>query len=235
MAEKRINKILQEYGLASRREADRLIELGLVEINGLKVLQLGTLANPDIDRIRVRGRELKKPEEKVTYLLNKPKGYICSNKRMFSENLVLDLFEKEEKRLFTVGRLDKETEGLLLVSNDGDLANKIIHPSSNITKEYIAYVEEEVSDRVLRTLCKGVEVEGTWVKPYVVKRLDLRTLSISVKEGKKHEVRLLVKNADLSLIHLERIKIGNLTLQNLPVGSYRILSTEEKRLIFNSS
>jgi 23S rRNA pseudouridine2605 synthase len=235
MAEKRINKILQEYGIASRREADRLIELGLVEINGKKILQLGTLADPELDRIRVRGRDLRKPEEKITFLLNKPKGYICSNKRMFSEALVLDLFEKEEKRLFTVGRLDKDTSGLLLVSNDGDLANEIIHPSSNITKEYLAVVEEEISDKVLRTLSKGVDVEGTWVKPYVVKKLDLRTLSISVKEGKKHEVRLLVKNASLSLIHLERVKIGGLTLSNLAEGRYRILSPEEKRLIFNSS
>lgn len=231
MAEKRLNKILQEFGVASRREADRLIAKGVVQINGKRVLELGIKVDPTKDEISVSGKILKTVEKKLYLMLNKPLGYVCSNKRVFKEKLVLDLLPQKE-RLFTIGRLDKETSGLLLLTNDGDFANLVIHPSSNISKEYIATLASDINDAHIEMIYQGVTIENRLIKPKLVERAGKKSVKVVVNEGKKHEVRKLVENTSIPLVHLKRTRIGKLELKGLQEGEIRDLSEREKAMIF---
>lgn len=231
MAEKRLNKILQEFGIASRREADRLIEGGRVQVNGLKITELGVKADPEKDDIRVSGRILRKVEQKIYLMLNKPLGYICSNKRLHKEKLVIDLLPQKE-RLFTIGRLDKETSGLLLITNDGDFANSVIHPSSNITKEYIATLSANLEKPHIDAMYEGVMIENKRIRPHLVEKVGAKTVKVVVKEGKKHEVRKLIEKTSIPLLHLKRVRIGSLHLGTLQEGEMRDLSESDKEMIF---
>jgi len=136
-------------------------------------------------------------------------------------------------RSFTVGRLDKDTSGLLIVTNDGEFTNQAIHPSSNIQKEYIAKTNHEITDLHLKTISAGTKIEGTFVKPIKVKKVRKGTLKVIVGEGKKREVRLLIEAAGLEVRELKRVRIGGLVLGNLPLGSWRPMTNKEKELIFN--
>lgn len=229
---KRLSKILAEAGVASRRAAEELIFQGRIQVNKEVVLVPQTLVDPREDSILVDGKPLILVEEKVYYLLNKPAGYICSNKAASKTKLVLDLFEGEPYRLFTVGRLDKETTGLLLVTNDGHFANRVIHPSSCIRKEYLAKTDCELSHEHLLAISEGTLVQGVFVKPLKVEKVRRGTLKITIGEGKKREVRLLLEAAGLNTLSLTRIALGGLRLGNLPVGAWRPLSEREKRAIF---
>lgn len=231
MAEKRLNKILQEFGVASRRKADELIAKGLVQINGKRVLELGIKADPNKDEISVSGKTLTTVEKKIYLMLNKPIGYVCSNKRIFKEKLVLDLLPQKE-RLFTIGRLDKETSGLLLVTNDGDFANLVIHPSSNISKEYIATLADEIKDIHIDMIYQGVDIDNRLIKPKLVEKIGKKSVKVVVNEGKKHEVRKLIDNTSIPLIHLKRTRIGKLALNGLQEGDIRDLSEIDKAMIF---
>lgn len=227
----RLNKILQEAGVASRRGADELILSGMVFVNGERVVELGMQADPLKDQIKVGNKILKKPQNKVVYILNKPSGFVCSCGRQANEKIVMDIFPREE-RLFTVGRLDKDAKGLLLVTNDGSLAHKIIHPSSGVSKEYIVKVREEVSDGDLKCIAAGTFIESHHVRPYKVAKVRKGTLRIVLKDGKKHEVKALVAKANLTLMELKRVRIGNLRLGDLPEGTFRSLTQEEIGEIF---
>ncbi len=232
---KRLSKALAAAGVASRRACEELIFAGKVQVNGQTVRVPQTLVSWGEDQIRVSGRFVTQEEEKVYYILNKPTGCICSSKRLGTKKLVVDLFEAEGKRLFTVGRLDRDTTGLLLVTNDGHFAQKVIHPSNSIQKEYLVKVEGEVSHEHLAAISRGTEVEKCWVKPVRVTKMRKGTLKIVVMEGKKREVRLLVENAGLTILSLERIRIGALTLGSIPVGSFRALKDKEKSLLLKNS
>lgn len=222
----RLSKILAAAGVASRRAAEDLITSGVVTVNGIKVTIPQTFVDPNKDLIAVRGEPIRKPS-KYYYMLNKPEGYVCSTKSLNSPT-VYDLLAPVKERLFTVGRLDKDTEGLLIVTNDGHFAHAVIHPSSNIEKEYLAKTGQEITDTHLKTINKGTFVEGVFVKPVSVKKVRKGTLKVTIKEGKKREVRLLLKDAGLDVHYLCRIRIGNLVLGSLPVGAYRELTDKEK-------
>jgi 23S rRNA pseudouridine2605 synthase len=228
----RLSKILAQAGVASRRAAETLIFSGQVKVNGKIVIIPQTFVSLEHDEIVVNEKRIHATEKKVYYLLNKPSGYICSNKPVGNKRLVIDLFAAQGKRLFTVGRLDRDTTGLLIITNDGHFAHKVIHPSSNLVKEYLVKVSQEISHEHLLLITKGTWIEKSWIKPVRVTKVRKGTLKISVKEGKKREVRLLVENAGLQIESLCRIRIGNLTLGNLPVGSYREMS-ERERALFN--
>lgn len=230
MKKNRLSKILAEAGVASRRGAEILIFAGKVRVNGQIALLPQTLVSLSEDDIRVEEKPILFAQKKVHFLLNKPTGYICSNKRLGDKKLVIDLFP-EDLRLFTVGRLDRDTSGLLIVTNDGHFAHKVIHPSFQISKEYLIRTEQEVSHDHLVAISKGTLVERTWVKPLKVTKVRKGTLKISVLEGKKREVRILVQNSGLTVSELMRIRIGGLTLGNLPLGHYRPLSDREKELL----
>ncbi|MBA2368596.1 MAG: rRNA pseudouridine synthase [Candidatus Protochlamydia sp.] len=232
MDKNRLSKILAAAGIASRRACEELIFDGKVTVNGVIVRIPQTLVDPETDAISVSEIPIEVVKEKVYYLLNKPEGYICSTRRSGQSRLVLDLFADEGHRLFTVGRLDKDTQGLLIVTNDGHFANRVIHPSSNIQKEYLAKTDQEISHEHLVAISNGTLVEGAFVRPLKVEKVRRGTIKIVIGEGKKREVRLLLSAAGLKVQELTRIRLGGLRLGPLPVGSWRPLTESEKKLIF---
>lgn len=225
---RRLSKVLAACGVASRRASEELIFQGRVKVNGKSVLVPQTGVDLAKDHITVDGKKIKSSEPKVYFLLNKPAGVLCTSvRRSERTKLVLDVFANMPYRLFTVGRLDKDTTGLILVTNDGEFANRIIHPSFNVQKEYLAKVEEEVLPEHLKSLAGGAFIEGTRIKPLSVHKVRRGTLKIIVGEGKKREVRQLLAHAGLTVKELSRIRIGLFTLGKLVPGSYRTLSSTE--------
>jgi len=234
LAKKRLSKVLASAGVSSRRACEQLIFDGRVTVNGEVTLLPQTLVSLKEDKILVDGKPIEQEEKKVYFILNKPKGYVCTNKRITKRmRLVVDLFSDEDKRLFTVGRLDKDTEGLILVTNDGHFAQKLIHPSHNIQKEYVAKTNHEITPPFLKKISQGAMVEGVFVKPTKVEKVRKNTVKVTVMEGKKHEVRLLLDRAGLEVLHLKRVRIGQFTLGALPVGEYRALSQAEIKGVLN--
>jgi 23S rRNA pseudouridine2605 synthase len=228
----RLSKVLAAAGVASRRACEELIFQGKVKVNGQVVLLPQTVVDSQSDLITVQDQPIKEVEEKVYYMLNKPSGYICSGERGSHAKIVLDLFQEEGHRLFTIGRLDKDTEGLILVTNDGHFANQVIHPSSNIQKDYIAKVNQEITHEHLIGISNGTLVEGVFVKPMRINKVRRGTLKVTIMEGKKREVRLLLEAVGLEVRELTRVRIGGLHLGHLPVGQWRPLTEREKQLIF---
>ena len=235
MSKQRLSKVLAGAGIASRRASEELIFRGVVKVNGVVVKVPQTPVDSKTDRITVNEQPIKAIEEKVYYLLNKPVGFLCSTRGNSQSKLILDLFKDEGHRLFTVGRLDKDTGGLLIVTNDGHFANEVIHPSANIQKEYLVKTDQEVSHDHLVAIGHGTLVEGTFVKPIRVEKVRRGTIKIVIGEGKKREVRLLLDAAGLKVKELTRIRLGGLHLGTLPVGSWRPLTEKEKELIFSLS
>jgi len=231
----RLSKALAAAGVASRRGAEKIIFDGRVKVNGKIIIVPQTPVLLGQDRIVVDEKPVFEEDRKIYFILNKPKGFICSHARPGSKKIVYDLFPDQANRLFTVGRLDRETTGLILVTNDGHFANRVIHPSSNIKKEYLVKVVEYIDDHHLKKISEGASVEGKWVRPLSVKKVRKGTLKIVVKEGRKREVRTLVEQSKLSIIELKRIRIGSLLLGSLPEGSYRKLTENEMQLIFSSN
>ncbi len=229
---KRLSKALAASGVASRRACEELILGGKVKVNGAVVLAPQTMVDLASDVVTVNGEQIGGEQQKVYYVLHKPVGYVCTQARRGSERLVLDLFGGSTERLFTVGRLDKNTAGLILVTNDGDFANRIMHPSASITKEYVAKANLDITHEHLVDISSGTFVDGALVTPISVKKVRKRTLKIVVGEGRKHEVRLLLEAAGLKVIELTRVRIGGLTLGKIPVGAYRTLTAGEKKAIF---
>ena len=219
----RLNKYLQLCGVASRRKADELIFDKRVKVNGVIAEGPFTRVHPQ-DRVVLDNKLLQEEEKKVYFLLNKPKGYLCTNAP--GKKRVIDLFEADY-RLFTVGRLDKDTEGLILVTNDGDFANRVIHPSANLEKEYLAVVDQPLSAGHLEQMREGCVVEGVFVKPISVEKIQSKVLRVVLSEGKKREVRCLIAASDLDTLELKRVRIGPLHLGTIPVGHYRELTKDE--------
>lgn len=230
MSSQRLSKILAQSGIASRRKAEELIFKGQVTVNGEVILIPQTMVDPEKDSIIVNGKKIGF-EEKVYFILNKPKGYLCTSIEAEPEKSVLNLFNEQKERLFTVGRLDKDTEGLLIVTNDGHFANQVIHPSKEIEKEYLVKTNQELTHDNLLSLTAGTYVEGTFVKPLKVTKVRRGTLKIVIAEGKKREVRVLIENLGLKVLELTRIRIGGLVLGALEVGEYREMSENDRRAV----
>lgn len=226
MATQRLSKVLAASGVAARRKCEELIFDGKVTVNGTVILIPQTQVDAKKDKIEVEGKPVFVQDAKVYYILNKPFGLLCTSKEAGGKNSVLNLFD-DDLRLFTVGRLDKDTTGLLIVTNDGHFANSVIHPSKNISKEYLAKTDKEITDTHLKALSSGGLVEGVWVKPISVSKVRKGTLKISVSEGKKREVRCLLEYVGLKVLELKRIRIGSLVLGTLSEGKYRQLTKTE--------
>jgi 23S rRNA pseudouridine2605 synthase len=220
----RLNKALAT--LVSRRGAERLVYEGRVTLNGKTLQHPAVAVDPHKDILCVDGKRVKLAKKRYYFMLNKPAGYICTATEGPSKR-VLDLFGHIPERLFTVGRLDQETTGLIIVTNDGEFANQLIHPSNDHHKEYLVKVSQEISDDHLKNLSNGTFIQGTTVKPISVKKVRRGTLKIVVSEGKKHEIRELVARCQLELLELKRIRVGPFVLGTLPIGSYRELSLQE--------
>ncbi len=230
MEKQRLSKVLAAAGVASRRACEKLIFNGHVSVNDKMELIPQTMVTFK-DSIAVDGKLIKHSENKVTYILNKPKGYLCSSKKIEDTKIVLDLFRSVKVRLFTVGRLDKDTQGLIIVTNDGDFAQNVIHPSHNTEKEYLVKVQQEVTHEHLQAMSKGARIDGTFVKPVRVTKVRKGTFKIVVMEGKKREIRILAKDAGLKVMELTRIRIGGLKLGNLPLGTWREITSREQQAI----
>lgn len=226
----RLSKALASAGIAARRKCDALIFEGRVEVNGEVAATPAIKVDLAVDRVKVDGRRVKQRGKRVYYLLHKPLGALCTNGP--GRKRVIDLFPSSKERLFTVGRLDKDTSGLLLVTNDGDFAQAVIHPSNQLQKEYIAKVAQEITHQHLVTMSEGCQVEGVHVTPVKVAKIRKGTVRLVITDGKKHEVRHLLAHAGLNVRALARVRIGNLRLGNLPPGAYRSLTKEERESLF---
>lgn len=228
MEKQRLSKLMAAAGVASRRHCEEIIFEGRVKVNGHVIKLPQTMVDPFSDRITIDGSLLPRKEEKFYIMLNKPKGFICSHDEKYAGKRVVDIFHHLNKRIFTLGRLDRDTTGLLIVTNDGHFAHNVIHPSANITKEYLVKVNKELTHEHLIELGKGTRVEGVFVKPSRVTKVRRNTVKITVKEGKKHEVRRLIEAAGLETVSLERIRIGGLQLGSLREGEWRPLTENDK-------
>ncbi len=219
-------------GIASRRAAEQLIFDGAATVNGKKEIVPQTMVDPLVDIIEVGGKRLTSQPKKVYYALNKPVGYHCTNAAEFRYRAIDLIKVSPGIRLFTVGRLDKDTSGLLILTNDGHFANRVMHPSGGIKKEYIAKVDQEVTHDHLVTLSEGCVVEGAHVRPQRVSKIRRSTLRIVVQEGRRHEVREMLAAAGLNVIELKRVKVGDLALGTIPVGEFRTLTATEIARMF---
>ncbi|MEZ6048848.1 MAG: pseudouridine synthase [Planctomycetaceae bacterium] len=226
----RLQKFLASAGVGSRRHCEELILSGRVCVDGEVVNKLGAMVDPHAERIEVNGDYLK-PEPKRYYLLHKPAGYLCTNKDPSGRPLAVDLITHEHMRLFTVGRLDESSCGLLLITNDGELANRLAHPRYHITRTYEVQVAGRPTKETLETLREGMWFSDGFFKVARVKQLRTRGnstfLAVDLYEGKNREVRRLFARVGHKVMHLQRVRFGPLRLGRLGLGKYRPLTKAE--------
>jgi 23S rRNA pseudouridine2605 synthase len=232
----RLNKYIAQSGLTSRRKADELIENGNVKVNGRVVTELGIDVQPD-DTVEVNGSRISIERRMVYYMLNKPVGYVTTLSDEKDRPIVTDLLTDVSERVFPVGRLDVGTSGLLLMTNDGDLANKLMHPSHEIYKTYRAEVSGFLSDERINRLRKGVDIGGFITSPAKVKVVRQGkshcTVEIQICEGKYRQVRRMFKAVGSRVLALQRVAEGELYLGRLMEGHYRKLTPEEVTYLKN--
>jgi len=228
----RLQKFLADAGVASRRRAEEFILQGRVKVNGETVREMGVKINPGKDQIYYRGKEVKLNPEKIYIILNKPAGYL-SGCRRFKEKTILDLVDLKQ-RLYPIGRLDKNTTGLLLLTNDGDLAEKLTHPRYEQEKEYEAEVDKKIEDKDLGKLVKGVDLADGKTLPAKTKRLGDKKFSIILREGRKRQIRRMADVLGYKITNLKRIRVKDLTLGNLKTGEWRYLSEVEIKKLKNN-
>ncbi len=234
----RLQKFLSECGAASRRKAEELIANGEVSVNGYSA-SIGDKVDPKRDDVRLHGKRLSRPDSKVYLMLNKPRGYITTMKDEQGRKCVAELIKNAPAAVFPVGRLDKDSEGLLLFTNDGEFANAVAHPRRGVKKTYRVTVRPTLSDEQLERLTEGAEIDGALCAPVsvrVVTREENRAVAeIVVREGKNREVRRLCEAAGLEVARLKRIAVGNLKLGMLHTGDWRALTPEEVHRLLGTS
>ena len=226
----RLNKFLASCGVASRRKSDELIAAGKIMVNSKIVTEAGVTINEKKDKVIFDGKELSLPSSFVYIKLNKPKGYICSASDERGRKTIYDLIKTDE-RLFSVGRLDYDTEGLIILTNDGDFANKIAHPSFSLEKEYQVTVEGKILESELAVMRKGAVVDGERMPPAKVKVIGVEEkttkLSVIINEGQNRQVRRMFEAIGKVIILLKRVRIGEVKLGGLSRGEYRDLRIDE--------
>jgi 23S rRNA pseudouridine2604 synthase len=221
----RLNKYISETGVCSRREADAWIEAGRVTINGAPAT-LGTKVGEN-DRVCVDGRELGKARQHVYIALNKPVGVTCTTERHIAGNVVD--FVKHRERIFPIGRLDKDSEGLILLTNNGDIVNEILRVENEHEKEYLVTVDRPVTPIFLNGMASGVRILGTVTKPCRVTRVAPATFKIVLTQGLNRQIRRMCSFFGYKVVRLQRTRIINITLEGLKVGQWRELSAAEAR------
>lgn len=231
----RINKYLADCGVASRRACDKLIADGEVTVNG-KICTVGQDIK-DGDVVEVSGKRVSKTKKYEYYILNKPKGYVCTVSDDKGRKTVMDLLPKTDVRLVPVGRLDYDTEGLLILTNDGDLTFRLTHPRNEIPKTYLVKIEGTISDLALSKLRGGVVIDGGTTKKCSVRigevtKTDTK-LYITITEGKNRQVRKMFEAVGKEVVFLKRVKVGDLTLRGLDRGKCRKLTLEEVNYLKN--
>lgn len=224
--ETRINKYLSEVGFCSRREADKLLEQGRITINGKKP-ELGTKVS-DADEICVDGKNIKKTEEKHVYIaFNKPIGIVCTTDTKREKNNIVD-YINHPKRIFPIGRLDKPSEGLILLTSDGDIVNKILRARNNHEKEYIVRVDKPITPKFLEKMRNGVPILDTVTKKCEVEQIDTSQFRIVLTQGLNRQIRRMCEYLGYEVKKLKRIRIMNIKL-DLPIGKWRDLTDAEMK------
>ena len=226
----RLNKYIAESGFCSRRKADELISQNRVTINK-DTAKLGMEVR-DGDIVRIDGEKIKVDTDYEYYLLYKPKKVICTNSDNFARRLAVD-FIRSKKRLFTYGRLDYMTEGIILVSNDGDTYNKVMQPRKKLFKTYIAKLDKPIEDKDLARLEKGILIDGQKTAPAKIKKTDDAEVKVSIFEGRNRQIRKMFENLHYNVKELKRVTIGEFKIGNLKPGEYRKLTEDEIEYIKN--
>ncbi len=234
MAQIRLQKLLSERGVTSRRKAEELILAGKVKVNG-HVAKLGDKADDRRDIITVRGKRIEPAQEKVYIMLHKPRGFITTLQDEQQRKCVEELVREVGVRVFPVGRLDRDSEGLLLLTNDGDFANAVIHPSSHVPKRYRVTVRAAVEDEQVQPMRDGMLLDGVKTLPadvaIVSSAPDRSVLEVVLYEGRNREIRRLCEQLGLEVIRLRRTAVGTVKLGMLPLGKWRHLDPKEVRAL----
>ncbi len=233
----RLQKILSRHGIASRREAEQMILAGRVAVNGNKVTELGTKADPECDRIEVDGKLLQTDAPKFVYLLlNKPTGVMSTCDDPQGRKTVLDMLPPQHQHVYPVGRLDYNSSGALILTNDGDFANYLMHPRHHVPKTYEVWVQDIPSDRMIKQWQSGIMLDGKLTLPAIVNIRQIernkystpRTqLQIILSEGRNRQIRRVAEQLGHPVLALHRNAIATISLENLKVGAYRLLSAQE--------
>jgi len=235
----RLQKYIAMCGVASRRAAEDMIAEGKVKVNGNKVTEQGVKVEIGADSVMVNGKVIKPVQKSYYIMLNKPVGYVSTVKDQFERPTVIDLLGEEvNARIFPVGRLDYETEGLLLMTNDGDFTYKVTHPKHKVDKTYIAVIKGGISIKGLAMLRQGVKLDDGFVtSPAQVEMLNAdnghTVIKITIHEGKNRQVRRMFEAVGCKVVELQRISIGNVELGNLPLGRWRYLTSHEVNYLRN--
>ncbi|MBP5466652.1 MAG: rRNA pseudouridine synthase [Clostridia bacterium] len=226
----RVNKFLAESGVCSRRAADKMIEEGLVKVNG-KVCVIGQEIDEFSDSVVVGGKKINPVNTYEYYIMNKPKGYVCTVKDDRGRKTVMDLLPPNIRRVFPVGRLDYDSEGLLILTNDGELTYKLTHPKNEVPKTYLVKTEKPVSDTDINALRQGVQIDGVRTKKCAVRFVEATEtgskLHITITEGRNRQIRKMIESLGNNVVFLKRIKIGDLSLSGLNRGETRKLTARE--------
>ena len=234
----RLQKFLSESGVASRRKAEDLILAGKVKVNG-HIAEIGSKVDPKRDKVTVRGKLVVANTEKVYIMLHKPRGYVTTMSDEFDRKNVADLVKNVGVRLFPVGRLDRDSEGLLFMTNDGEFANELTHPSKHVNKTYRVTVAGEVDDEKLLKLANGIEIEGRKTLPcdvFVIERKTDRTvLNFIIHEGRNRQIRKMCEAVSLEVLRLKRTEIAGVKMGMLKQGDWRHLNEREMQRLTNIS
>ncbi len=228
----RLQKFLAGAGIASRRKCEEYIAQGRVEVNGQTVREPGFLVDPATDKIKYMGRPVKQEKKKVYIMLNKPAGCVSTCKDERGRPTVMRYVQDVDKRLYPVGRLDFTTEGLLLLTNDGELANRLTHPRHSVDKKYLAVIESDITEAEIEKLMRGVVLDdGQKTAPAVFKVLNSSAqrseILCVIREGKNRQIRRMFDAVGKNVRYLKRVGVGDLKLGNLKKGQYRLLTKEE--------
>lgn len=227
----RLQKYMALSGVASRRKSEEIIKEGRVKVNKVVVTELGTIIDPKKDKVTVDDKNIRLESSKVYIMLNKPVGYVSSLKDEKGRRVVTDLIEGVRERIYPVGRLDADTTGLLILTNDGDLAFKLTHPSKKVDKKYIAIVEGVPNRQALESLRRGVYVDGKKTSPAKVKiskKYDIDSiLEIIIHEGRNRQVKKMCEAVGHPVKKLKRVSIGEIEIGGLNIGNWRYLNDEE--------
>ena len=225
----RLQKFLSKAGICSRRKGEEYIQSGLVRVNNTIVTELGTKIDPVKDSVEFKGKAVKLENDLVYILLNKPKGYVTSC-RQPGEKIVLDLIDVPQ-RIYPIGRLDKDSTGLLILTNDGNLHHKLSHPSFDHEKEYDVTVSSPITDGALQNIARGMPMMGTKTRPAEIIRLSSRRFRIVLKEGKNRQIRRMIRKVGNHVIGLKRLRISNIKLKGLDEGAWRYLTKKEQKAL----
>jgi len=232
----RINKYLANTGLCSRRDVKLLLKHQVVTVNGVRIKESGFRIDPQKDDIRLNGNKIKSPPL-VYYLLNKPKNVLSTTSDEYNRKSVVSLIPTKE-RIYPVGRLDKDTTGLLLLTNDGELTNSLIHPRYHINKTYLLTIKGKVIKEQLNALRKGVLLDDGITYPAEVKILSEKETTticeMTIHEGRNRQIRRMCETVGIDLVELQRISFGPLNLGKMPLGKYRILTQDEIKTLKNA-